>query len=116
MSEIKIVRDRIEKTEISRLASESFLDYVKAVVDTKRENIAIGGSMHADAEGVLLNDGSAQEDLWGINILPEKPREQWIEFNSLINIRPRQNNRNMEILDDGIRQKIREIVDKLIQE
>ena len=96
------------------MAEGSFLDFVKAVVDIRREVIAVGGDMHADAEEELLKDGSSQSDLWGINIFPGKPQEQVVEFSSLINIRPRDGNRTMEIQSDEVRNKIREIISKLI--
>lgn len=116
MGDIKIVKDKIPMSELSHLAKESFIDYVKVVVDVRRQAMAIGGSMHADAEDTLLKDGSAQEDLWGVNIFPEKQGNERIEYTSLINIRPRQNNRSMEIQDDEIRIRIAAVVNKFIVE
>lgn len=113
--EIRIVKDSISLEALKAMAEGSFLDFVKAVVDIRREIIAIGGELHSDAEAVLIQDGSVQTDLWGINLFPDKPREQMIEFTSLINIRPREGNKNMEIQSDEIRNKIRDIVGKLIQ-
>lgn len=112
--EIRIVRDKISNDELKTIAEGSFLDFVKAVVDIQKGLMAVGGELHADAEAVLLQHGSRQQDLWGINIFPDKPREQMIEFTSLINIRPRESNKSMEILSDEIRNKIRGIVQKLV--
>lgn len=113
--EIKIIREPMTLAKVHRAAQESYGDMVKAVADIERGFLALGGELHADAEAVLLADGSAQEDLWGINIYPEKSRDAWVEFTSMINIRPRANNRSMEIQDPIIQKKILDIVDKLIQ-
>ncbi|MDP3741306.1 MAG: DUF5674 family protein [bacterium] len=110
-----IVRDHVSIDVLKKMAEGSFLDFVKAVVDIKREVVAIGGEMHADAEAELLQDGSVQDDLWGINLFPDKPFEQVIEFTSLINIRPRADNKSMEIQNDEVRGKIKRIVSKLLQ-
>jgi len=71
--------------------------------------------MHADEEAVLLEKGSAQENLWGINIYPDKPWEEWLEFDSMINIRPRANNRSRGIEDPAIREKIIKIISSLVE-
>lgn len=112
---IRIIADKVSIAELSQMAQAGFGDMVKAVVDLGKEIMAVGGGMHADAEEVLISDGSRQEDLWGINIFPKREGQQMIEFESLINIRPRDNNRTMEIQDEAIRNKIREIVNKLIE-
>lgn len=113
--DIKIIKEKIELDEVKRMAEEGFGDMVKAVVDLEKKVIALGGELHADANGVLLKEGSEQKDVWGINIYPGKPREEWIEFNSLINIRPAVGNRSRGIENEEIRAKIIEIVDKLVQ-
>lgn len=97
------------------MAAEHFGDMVKAVVDTNLRRVALGGGLHSDEEAALLEQGSTQADLWGINIYPEKPRPEWIEFDSMINIRPRVGNRSRGVEDAGTQQLIREIVDSLIQ-
>lgn len=91
-------------------------DLVKAVVDLKRTVMAIGGELHADEEAVLLEDGSKQSDLWGINLYPEKTGEDFIEFDSMINIRPKQNNRSRSVEDAARRTEIVAVVKKLITE
>jgi hypothetical protein len=87
---------------------------VKAVVDMKLRLMAIGGELHADEETILLQQGSEQADLWGINIYPERSRSEWIEFDSMINIRPRQNNRSRYVEDAETRRLICEVVNSLI--
>ena len=114
MSEIILVKEPISFNHIENVAKERFGDLVKAVVDIEKKIMAIGGEMHADEEKVLLENGSKQENLWGINIYPELPRNNWIEFDSMINIRSRQNNRSRSVEDLNIQQKIIEIVDLLI--
>jgi hypothetical protein len=76
--------------------------------------MAIGGEMHADEESILLDRGSTQANLWGINIYPNTPRGEMIEYDSIINIRPRQNNRSRGVDDLELRKKIMDVVMKLI--
>ncbi len=87
---------------------------IKAAVDVQREVLAIGGELHADEESLLLEDGSQQEHLWGINIYPEKPPEDRIEFDSMINVRPSQNNRSRGVENPEIQTRILHIVKKMI--
>jgi Protein of unknown function (DUF5674) len=112
---IVIVSAPISSRRLSEMATEGFGDMVKAVVDINRRTLALGGGMHSDEEALLLEQGSVQTDLWGINIYPDLPRSEWVEFDSLINIRPRLGNRSRNVEDEQIQQRIREIVDSLIQ-
>lgn len=112
--EITIIKDKISREQIRQLAQERFGNMIKAVVDIEQGIMAAGGEWHADAEAVLLQDGSKQENLWGINIYPDNSDESLIAFVSLINIRPRVGNRSMEIQDPVIREKIQGIVTRLI--
>jgi hypothetical protein len=102
------------REKLFRMAAEQFGDFVKAVVDVEREIMAIGADLHADEEAILLERGSVQKNLWGVNIFPEKSGDERIVFNSMINIRPSQGNRSRGVEDPDIRLKIRQIVDKLI--
>jgi len=86
----------------------------KAVVDVEKEIMAVDGELHSDQESELLAGGSKQEDLWGINLYPSRNREDFIEFTSLINIRPHQGNFSMEVDDQAVREKIKTIVFNLI--
>lgn len=112
---IKIINKRISKEELQQAASESFVNMAKAVVDINQGVVALGGELHADAEALLLESGSKQENLWGINIYPDSSQDDRIEFISLINIRPSRGNKSMEVEDQATRDKIKEIVNKLIE-
>lgn len=107
---------RIEPSELRRLVDLFFEDMVKYVVDVSRGVVAVGGEMHADAEEALLEDGSRQPNLWGANYYPGRGREECIEYTALINIRPAQDNRSMEIRDPGIRERVRDLTFALIGE
>jgi hypothetical protein len=109
-----IVRDRVSVTAVVALAERRFGDMVKASVDVRREIMAIGGELHSDEEAILLEDGSTQSDIWGINIYPTQADEDWIEFDSMINVRPAQGNRSRGVDDPAIRASIRQIVERLI--
>ena len=111
---IVIVDRRIEPAELRRLVVLYFKDMVKLVVDIRRRVVAVGGELHADAEQLLLEQGSAQADLWGANYYPGRGPEGCIEYTALINIRPSQNNRGMEVQDSETRRTIREITYSLI--
>ena len=112
---IVIVKDAMSFDELTKAAADSFGDMVKVVVDIKREFVAVGGELHADAETLLLEDGSQQENLWGANIYPELPADKRIEYTSLINIRSSQGNRSREIQIPEIRTKVLSIIEKRIQ-
>ena len=112
---IKIIKKKITKDELGKIAQEGFGEMVKVVVDVKREVLAIGGELHADEEIALVKDGSESKNLWGANIYLNKPKEKRVEFSALINIRPAQNNRSMEIQNPKIKEKAKEIIDNLIE-
>ena len=88
---------------------------VKGVVDTEQEIMLVDAEMHADEEAKLLEDGSRQESLWGINLYPAESGDAFLEFDSMINVRPRQNNRSRGVEDEAICERIRAIVGKLVQ-
>ena len=98
------------------MAETLFGNLVKAVVDVKREIIAVDAELHADEESLLLENGSTQEDLWGINLYPEfdKNSEDFIEFDSMINLRPSQNNRSRGVDDQAVRDKIIAVVHRWV--
>ena len=107
---IHIIRDRATSEEMKEML-EMLETYAKLAVDIKRGILAGGGSMHADCEAILLEDGSEQEFVWGTDW---NPSAQQVTFESLINIRPRQNNPSMEILDPKIREQVTRITMKLL--
>jgi Protein of unknown function (DUF5674) len=111
---LRIVRSAVSRAEIATLAGERFGDMVKAVVDVSRGVMAIGGELHADEEAALLDDGSRQADLWGINLYPGERGAAWIEFDSMINVRPGQGNRTRDVADERLREAIRGIVAALV--
>jgi hypothetical protein len=115
--DIVVIRDEHLPREILRaLVDRFFEDMVKYVVDVERQVIALGGELHADAEALLLEDGSRQEDLWGANYYPGMGAADCIEYTSLINIRPSQGNPMMEIEDQVTRTRVRELTFRLIGE
>ena len=111
---MKIVSRSIPKKEILKKHNHFFRSMIKAVVDLKKEIIALDGELHADLEALLIEKDSRQENLWGINLYLEKPLKERIEYTALINIRPSQDNPSMEIENTRIRKKIGEVVNKLI--
>jgi len=113
--EIKIVKDLINKEELLEIAKKQFGELVKAVVDVEQGIMAIGGDMHADEEVVLMEqEGSKREHTWGINLYPEKSGEELIEFNSIVNLKPSFGNRSRGVDNPEIKEKIRNIVEKLV--
>ncbi len=112
--DILILDRKIEPRELRQLAQAYFQDMVKLVVDVHRRLVGAGGELHADAERLLLEGGSRQTDLWGANYYPGRGEDQCLEYTALINIRPAEGNRSMEIADEALRRKIREITFELI--
>lgn len=107
-----ILEKPITREELSKLAENFYGDMIKGVVDVDQELLALDAELHSDLEGILLREGSQQEALWGINLYPEADEEDFLEFDSLINIRPRQGNRSRDVENEEIREKIRAIVSK----
>jgi hypothetical protein len=98
------------------MAQERFGDLVKAVVDVERGVMAVSAELHSDEEAALLDDGSRQGDLWGINLYPADYRaEAWIEFDSMINVRPSQGNRSRSVVDPVLRERIVAVVSTLVR-
>lgn len=114
MDDIRLVTKPIPLNDVKLAARASFGDMAKAVVDIKKEIMALGGELHADEEATLLQNDSRQEDLWGINLYIDLPWPEMVEFDSLINIRPKQNNRTRSIEDQPIRSRVLAVVAKLI--
>jgi hypothetical protein len=113
---IRIIDQTISREDLSKIASERFGDMVKAVVDIERRIMAVGGELHADEESLLLENGSEQRNVWGINLYPGQTGESFIEFDSMINIRPSQGNRSRGVEDAALREKIREVVSHLMKD
>ena len=113
---MKIINEKIKLSELKEMADLMFGNMVKAVVDINREIMAVDAELHSDEEALLLNEGSKQEDIWGINIYPKLPSDKRIEFDSMINLRPRIGNRTRGIADPQICRRIISIVNRLIKE
>ncbi len=112
----KIIEQQVQKSDLHDLELKSrYGNLVKAVVDVERSIMIAGVAMHSDGEEVLLENGSKQADLWGINLYLQHSEEEWIEYDSVINLRPSQGNYSRGVDDPAIRQKIREIVNQLVK-
>lgn len=114
--DITIIRDAVTRHELNEMAKQQFGDMVKAVVDVEQCIIAIGGELHSDEEAVLLDQGSVQKNLWGINLYPERPVPEWIEFDSMINVRPSVGNRSRYVESAQVRETITAIVNRWVEE
>ena len=115
MAEIRIVRDPVARAELQHIAEGQFGDFLKAVVDIEQGIMAIGGELHADIEVVLTEQiESKREFTWGINLYPEKFDNDFIEFDSMINIKPQYGNRSRGVGDVKVQEQIRNIVKKLV--
>jgi hypothetical protein len=106
--------DRVSFDELRRLAAGRFGDMVKAVVDLERRVMIVDADLHADQEAQLLAEGSRQEHLWGINLYPDLPEADWLEFDSMINLRPSWGNRSRGVDDPATRAKITGLVRELV--
>ena len=114
MKAIEVICQSAEKDFVSDFLNQPFEDMIKFVVDVRKDVMAIGGSMHADAEAVLLENGSNQSDVWGGNFFPKNPAASQIELHSLINIRPGDGNRALIVQDNLLAEKIKKIVTHLL--
>ena len=105
---------RIKLEELSKMAEDMFGDLVKAVVDVARGTMVVDAELHADEEELLIARGSDQTDLWGVNLYPGLEGDDFVEFDSMINLRPSRGNRSRGVADPAIREHIRRIVDNLV--
>jgi hypothetical protein len=111
---IRIIRTPITRAELVEIAAEGFGDVVKAVVDVRQGIMAVGGELHADEEVLLTEEeGSLREDTWGVNLYP-KQEGDWIEFDSMINLKPSFGNRSRGVENSATREKIIAIVQKFV--
>ena len=110
-----LISDPISAQQLRELGEELYGDMVKAVVDVEKGVMAVGAELHADEEALLLSENSRQENLWGINLYTDRVIPEMIEFDSMINIRPRQNNRSRGVEDAEIRERIIGIVRNLVR-
>jgi hypothetical protein len=112
---MKIIDAPISLPDLKVMAESRFGNLVKAVVDVERKIMALDGELHADEEALLLENGSRQENLWGINLYPEMEGPDRVEFDTVINIRPSQRNLSRGVDDHAIRENIISIVAGLVK-
>lgn len=111
---MRIITKPTSLKEIWENRETPFVELLKIVVDIENEILAVDSEMHADLEEILLEQGSRQKEIWGANIYPLRKSDDYIEFTALINIRPAQRNKSMEVLDKNIKQKMDIIIKRLL--
>ena len=112
----KIVKNKITAEELRSLAHEQYGDIIKAVVDIQQEIMGVGGELHVDIQSLLIEKEDSQaQDTWGINLYLEKTGEDFIEFDSMINLKPAFENKTRGVENIEIQNKIREVVSKLVE-
>jgi len=112
---MKILKNVVTVDELKQIAQDTFGDLVKAVVDVDRELVAIDAELHSDLEALFLENGSKQNNLWGINFYPDLEGEDFIEFDSMINLRPSQGNMTRGVDSKDMQVKIINIVNKWLK-
>lgn len=114
MPEIRLITAPLTKAALQEIANERFGDMVKGVVDIEQGMLALGAELHADIEAFLLDKGSVQTNLWGINLYPAVGFPDMVEFDSMINIRPSQGNKTRSVEKEATQKRILEVVKKYI--
>lgn len=113
--QIRVIKEPINKEELKRIAQERYGDFVKAVVDVEQGIMAMGGEFHAHEEVLLMEqEGSKRENTWGINLFPDILGEGFLEFDSLVNLKPWLGNHSRGVENITVREQIKKIVEKLI--
>lgn len=112
---MQILTEKISREQLKELASNTFVDLIKCVADVNRGLLAVDAELHADLESMLLENGSEQENLWGFNLYPDETGDDFIEFDSLINIRAWQGNRSRDVENESVRKQIKELVSKFVE-
>ena len=111
-----LVDKEITLDQLKKMTERMHDNLVKAVVDTEKGSMLVDMEMHSDGELHLLEEGSKQGHLWGINIHPFKDKDNWVEFDSMINIRPSRGNRSRNVENPVIQKFIISLVNKLVTE
>ena len=112
---MEITTQKITLAELNQMAAAGFGNMVKAVIDVDKELLALDAELHSDLEALLLETGSKQRSLWGINLYPEMKGDDFVEFDSMINMRPSQGNRSRGVDSPEIRKKILEIISQKVE-
>lgn len=113
---MRLIDKPITKKELEKIARERFGDMTKAVVDLEKKVMVIDADLHADQEAFLLENGSKQKDLWGINLYPEFDDDDFVEFDSMINLRPSWGNTSRGVDDEKVQEQIRKLINMLVIE
>lgn len=111
---MKIIKDTLAWSDLYPMA-QKLGNFVKGVVDVEKEILALDAELHSDLEALLLESGSKQKDLWGINLYPDLRGEDFIEFDSMINLRPSQGNNSRGVEKPELRKRIVEIITQRIR-
>ena len=111
----RIIRTPVPLSVVINIAQRRFGDMAKAAVDIRRRVMALGGELSSDEEAVLLEDGSAQTDIWGINLYPAETGDDWIEFDSMINLRPSFGNRSRGVDDPATRAALAAFIGRVVR-
>ena len=112
---MKIIAEKVTLNELNQMAAHMFGNMVKAVIDVDKELIALDAELHSDLEALLIENGSQQKNLWGINLYPEMAGDDFVEFDSMINMRPSQGNKSRGVDSGEMRDKIMKIVSKKVK-
>jgi len=112
---MQIVDEYITLSELEKMSEKMFGKLVKAVIDLEKEIMVVDAEMHSDEEELLLERGSNQANLWGINLHPDAAQDKFIEFDSMINMRPSWGNPSRYVENAQIREKIKVLVNKLVK-
>jgi hypothetical protein len=114
--ETRIVKDKISRKELKALAHEQYGDIIKAVVDIEHEVMGVGGELHIDIQSILVEKENSQgQNTWGINLYLEKAGDNFVEFDSMINLKPLLGNRTRSVENIELQDKIKKIVNKLVE-
>lgn len=114
---IRIIKDHLSRSKLQEIANERFGDLAKAAVDVEQGILAVGAELHADAETELIEkEGSKREHIWGINLYPAEKGDAFLEFDSMINLKPAFGNRTRGVDDETVRARIREIMGRIVTE
>ena len=111
---VKIIDKKITESELREIAKDFYIDMIKGVADIERGILAIGGEYHMDANAILIENGSQQQNVWGFNWYFDRTGDERIEYVSLINIRPAQGNRSMEVQNASLRDAMKIIILKYL--
>lgn len=112
---MKLIKEPISIADLKSFAQNSFGDLVKAVIDVQKQVLVVNAELHSDEERMLIELGSLQKNLWGINLYPDKfQTDSFIEYDSMINLRPQDNNVSRGVENKMTREVIEKIVNKLV--